>query len=122
LYFLFAGAGICFFAYPGFEDITFASEEIKNPGKSIPLAVSWCMALAMGVYMMFAAALTLCTPFSLIDPASAAPSALAAHGFYWPKYIISAGAMSGTLSALYGIMYISSRVAYSMAQDGLTFK
>lgn len=116
------GAGTCFFAYPGFEDITFASEEIKNPGTAIPIAVCWCMTLAMVIYMLFAAAITLSVPLSALDAVSAAPSAFAYHGYYWPKYLVSAGAISGTVSALYGILYISSRVAYSMAQDGLVFR
>ncbi|CAG0881277.1 unnamed protein product [Darwinula stevensoni] len=115
------GAGTCFFAYPGFEDITFASEEMIAPGKSIPIAICVSMGISMALYMLFSAALTLSVPYSTIDTVAAAPNALARHGLHWSKYVVSVGAISGALSALYGSLFISSRVTYSMAQDGLLF-
>ncbi|CAG0899269.1 unnamed protein product, partial [Cyprideis torosa] len=95
---------------------------MRTPGKSIPIALGVSMVFAITVYMLFSASLTLAVPYDELDVAATAPSALAVHGLGWAKYVVAVGAVCGTLSAVYGSMFMSSRTAFSMAQDGLLFE
>lgn len=114
-----SGAAVCFFAYTGCDAIAVASEEAKEPKKSIPLSIILSMSIVTTLYVLATAALTLAEPYSMVDVNSPFPSALSLHGLHWAKYIVAIGTLVGLTSTILGGAYALPRLVYAMANDGL---
>ncbi len=114
-----AGAAIIFFAYIGFDAVSTAAEETKNPKKDVPLGLMICLAVVIVLYVAVAFVLTGIVPYKQIDVGNALPAALAGIGIRWGGALVATGAIIGMVSTLLVTLYGQIRIFMVMARDGL---
>ncbi|MDH4196119.1 MAG: amino acid permease [Candidatus Aminicenantes bacterium] len=114
-----AGAAIIFFAYIGFDAVSTAAEETKNPKKDVPLGLMLCLGVVILLYVAVAFVLTGTVPFKEIDVGNALPAALARMGIRWGGALVATGAIIGMVSTLLVTLYGQIRIFMVMARDGL---
>ena len=117
---VFAGASIIFFAYIGFDAVSTAAEEVKNPQKDLPRGIILSLIICTVLYIAVSAVLTGMVPY-LEFKTTAAPVAFAlqAVGYHWGAAAISIGAICGLTSVLLVMSFGQSRVLFVMSRDGL---
>lgn len=116
---IFKGAAIIFFAYIGFDAITTAAEEVKNPQRTFPIAIIGSLVIASILYIIVTAVLNGMVPYYLLGGAAPIAFALNAVGVHWADIVISVGALAGLTSVILVGFFGQSRVFYAMARDGL---
>ncbi len=114
-----SGAAIIFFAYIGFDAVSTAAEETKNPKRDVPLGLLMCLAVVIILYVSVAFVLTGMVPFREIDLENALPAALARFGIRWGGALVATGAIVGMISTLLITIYGQVRIFMVMARDGL---
>jgi len=116
---VFRAASVIFFAYVGFEAVSTAAAEAKNPQKDMPVGILGSLFVCTLIYMAVAAVLTGIVPYKELGVA--APVALAADrmGVEWFSVFIKVGTIAGLTSVMLILTYGQSRVFYAMARDGL---
>lgn len=114
-----AGAAIIFFAYIGFDAVSTAAEETKNPKKDVPLGLMLCLGIVIVLYVAVAFVLTGIVPFKEIDIGNALPAALGRIGIQWGGALVATGAIIGMVSTLLVTLYGQIRIFMVMARDGL---
>jgi APA family basic amino acid/polyamine antiporter len=114
-----AGAAIIFFAYIGFDAVSTAAEETKNPKKDVPLGLMLCLGVVIVLYVSVAYVLTGTVPYQQIDVGNALPAALARIGIQWGGALVATGAIIGMISTLLVTLYGQIRIFMVMARDGL---
>lgn len=112
-------AAIIFFAYIGFDAVSTAAEETKNPKKDVPLGIIICLGVIIVLYVAVAIVLTGMVPFKEIDVGNALPAALGRIGIHWGGALVAAGAIIGMISTLLVTVYGQVRIFMVMARDGL---
>ncbi|MGZ4857699.1 MAG: amino acid permease, partial [Methanobacteriaceae archaeon] len=114
------GAAIIFFAYIGFDAITTAAEEVKNPQKTIPRALLGSLVISTVLYIVVAAVLNGMVPYYLFKN-TAAPVAFALKtvGVKWADIVVSVGALAGITSVLLVNLFGQTRIFFAMSRDGL---
>ena len=117
---VFAGASIIFFAYIGFDAVSTAAEEVKNPQKDLPRGIILSLIICTVLYIAVSAVLTGMVPY-LEFKTTAAPVAFALQtvGYHWGAAAISVGAICGLTSVLLVMSFGQSRVLFVMSRDGL---
>lgn len=116
---IFKGAAIIFFAYIGFDAITTAAEEVKNPQRTFPIAIIGSLVIASVLYIIVTAVLDGMVPYYLLGGAAPVAFALNTVGVHWAGIVISVGALAGLTSVILVGFFGQSRVFYAMARDGL---
>ncbi len=113
------GAGIVFFAYIGFDAVSTAAQEAKNPQRDMPIAIIGSLLICTLLYILVSAIATGVVPYGLLDVPD--PIAVAADhaGMGWMGRMIKLGAIAGLSSVILVMLLGQSRVFYSMARDGL---
>ncbi|MGD9799413.1 MAG: amino acid permease [Parvularculaceae bacterium] len=114
-------ASIVFFAYIGFEAVSTAGQEAKNPKKDMPFGILGSLIVCTVLYMGTAAVLTLLVNYKDLNtpaPVADAVNALPAN-WAWFKVAIKLGAIAGLTSVILVLMYGQTRIFYTMARDGL---
>ena len=128
------GASIIFFAYVGFEAVSTAAAEAKNPSKDVPVGILGALVVCTLIYMAVAAVMTGVVPY--LELASPAPVAVAIDrmGLEWAdtpiltpdgsplnliSFLIKIGAITGLSSVMLVLCYGQTRIFYTMARDGL---
>ena len=114
-----AGAAIIFFAYIGFDAVSTAAEETRNPKRDVPLGLMVCLGVIILLYVSVAFVLTGMVPFKEIDVGNALPAALARIGIRWGGALVATGAVIGMISTLLVTLYGQVRIFMVMARDGL---
>ena len=114
-----AGAAIIFFAYIGFDAVSTAAEETRNPKRDVPLGLMICLGAIIVLYVAVAIVLTGMVPFREIDVGNALPGALARIGIRWGGALVATGAVIGMVSTLLVTLYGQVRIFMVMARDGL---
>jgi APA family basic amino acid/polyamine antiporter len=112
-------AAIIFFAYIGFDAVSTAAEETKNPKKDVPLGIIICLGVIIVLYVAVAIVLTGMVPFKEIDVGNALPAALGRIGIHWGGALVATGAIIGMISTLLVTVYGQVRIFMVMARDGL---
>lgn len=112
-------AGIIFFAYIGFDAVSTAAQEAKNPQRDMPIGIIGSLIVCTLLYMGFALVLTGIVNYK--ELADAAPVALAIDRtpYPWLRGAIKMAIVVGYVSVILVLLMGQSRVFYSMARDGL---
>ncbi|KAA8519386.1 hypothetical protein F0562_013642 [Nyssa sinensis] len=93
-------SAILFFAFVGFDGVATLGEEIKNPGRDIPIGLIGSMLVIITTYCLLAATLCLMQPYTDIDIDAPFTIAFQAVGMEWAKYIVAFGALKGMTTVL----------------------
>ncbi|WP_354856427.1 amino acid permease [Acetobacter fabarum] len=118
---IFRAASVIFFAYVGFEAVSTAAAEAKNPRRDVPVGIVLSLVVCTAVYMVVAAVLIGVVPWQTLDVAD--PLAIAVNAMHqpWLALFVKIGAVVGLCSVLMGLLYAQSRIFFAMAEDGLLF-
>lgn len=114
-------ASIVFFAYIGFEAVSTAGQEAKDPAKDMPFGIIGSLVVCTVIYMLVAAIMTLLVPYNTLnvpDPVAVVVDAFGPQ-WSWLAKIIKIGAIIGLTSVVLVLMYGQTRIFYTMARDGL---
>lgn len=114
-----SAAAIIFFAYIGFDAVSTAAEETKDPQRNMPIGMIGSLLICTVIYMAVAVVLTGLTPWSQLGTAEPLATAFSTLGMNWVSGIISAGAVFATTSVLIVFQMGQPRIFFSMARDGL---
>lgn len=114
-------ASIVFFAYIGFEAVSTAGQEARNPKKDMPFGIIGSLVVCTVIYMLVAAIMTLLVPYNTLNVPD--PVAVVVDNFgeswSWLAKVIKVGAIIGLTSVVLVLMYAQTRIFYTMARDGL---
>ncbi len=117
------GAGLVFFAYIGFDAVSTAAQEAKNPQKDLPFGILMSLAICTLLYVVVSAVLTGMVPYQELNlpaPMAYAMERVAAPG--WVRLFVDVGAVLGLGSVILVMLLGQSRIFYSMSRDGLLGK
>ena len=114
------GGAIVFFSYIGFDSVSTAAEECKNPKRDLPLGIMASLLICAALYVGVAVVLTGIQPFQIFK-GDAAPVATALHNIGLDKLQrwVTIGALMGMISSLLVYQYGQARVWFAMSRDGL---
>jgi APA family basic amino acid/polyamine antiporter len=114
------GGAIVFFTYIGFDSVSTAAEECKNPKRDLPLGIMASLFVCATLYVSVAVVLTGIQPFSIFK-GDAAPVATALHniGLGNLQRLVTVGALMGMISSLLVYQLGQARVWFAMSRDGL---
>ena len=117
---VFKGAAIVFFSYLGFDAVSTAAEEVKNPQRDLPIGLIGALLICTVLYIAVTAILTGVVPYIQFKT-EAAPVAfvLLKIGIKWGSALVSVGAICGITSVLLVTMYGATRILFSLSRDGL---
>ncbi len=115
---IFVGAFLIFFAYLGFDAISTAAEETKNPQKNLPVGIIGSLATCTIVYILTALVLIGINPINEINLQAPLAHAISSVGQNWIAGLISLGALAGLTSVLMVMMLAGTRILYAMSRDG----
>lgn len=113
------GAAIVFFAVFGYDTLTTAAEEAKNPQRDLPLAVLISLGVALTLYVIMSLVLTGIVPYSTLNNSAPVAGAFNALGLPWVTMAISVAAVAGITTVVFAFMLACARVAFAMSRDGL---
>jgi APA family basic amino acid/polyamine antiporter len=115
------GAGVIFFAYIGFDAVSTAAQETKNPQRDMPIGILGSLAICTVLYIAVALVLTglvKYTQLSVPDPIAVGINA-AGPGLAWLRPIVKIGAIAGLSSVILVMLLGQPRIFYTMSKDGL---
>ena len=113
------GAALIFFAYIGFDAVSTAAEETRNPQRDLPIGIIGSLAICTLVYVTVAGALTGIAHYTTLNVASPVADALLQVGSRVGAGLVAAGAIAGLTSVMLVSYYGQTRVFLAMARDGL---
>jgi APA family basic amino acid/polyamine antiporter len=116
------GAAIVFFAYIGFDAISTAAEETKNPQRNLPIGILGGLAICTVIYVIVGAVLTGMVNYRELDPSLHADPlayALQRTGMQGAGWLVALGAVFSMTAVLLVFQYGQPRIFYAMARDGL---
>ena len=112
-------ASIIFFAYVGFEAVSTAAAEAKNPQKDMPFGIIGSLVICTIIYMAVALVLTGIVHYSDLNVPDPIAVAVDKIGLGWFAFIIKVGAIMGLSSVMLVLLYGQTRIFYTMSKDGL---
>jgi APA family basic amino acid/polyamine antiporter len=113
------GAAIVFFAYIGFDAISTAAEETRDPQRNMPRGILGGLAICTVIYMVVGAVATGIVPYKELKAADPLARALEVAGMPQASWIVSAGAVVALTAVLLVFQYGQPRIFMAMARDGL---
>src|SRR5262245_3262410 len=117
------GAGLVFFAYIGFDAVSTAAQESRNPQKDMPIGILGSLFICTLLYVIVSAVLVGMVPYTELNlPAPVAYAMEKIGAPHWVRILIDIGAVLGLGSVILVMLLGQSRVFYSMSRDGLLGK
>ena len=115
------GAAVVFFAYIGFDAVSTAAQEAKNPQRDLPIGILSSLAICTVLYILMALVMTGLTPFANLNVPHPVFVAIDAAGpaLKWLTYLINIGAIAGLSSVVLVMLMGQPRIFYAMSRDGL---
>lgn len=114
-----SAAGIIFFAYIGFDAVSTAAEETRDPQRNVPIGILASLAICTVIYIVVAVVLTGLLHWNQLGTAEPLATAFSGLGLNWAVGIISIGALVANGSVLFVFQLGQPRIFFSMARDGL---
>jgi APA family basic amino acid/polyamine antiporter len=116
-----AGAGVIFFAYIGFDAVSTAAQEAKNPQRDLPIGILGSLAVCTVLYIVMALVMTGMAPYTELDVPHPVDVAVSKAGpaLSWLAMIVDIGAIAGLGSVVLVMLMAQPRIFYTMARDGL---
>src|SRR5215813_11716048 len=112
-------AGIIFFAYIGFDAVSTAAQEAKNPAKDMPIGILGSLAICTVLYILVAIVLTGLVSYRNLDVKDPLAVGIDSTGVHWGSFVVKIGALMGLSSTIVVMLLGQSRVFFSMARDRL---
>ncbi len=116
---VFQGATMVFFAYIGFDAVSTAAQECKNPQRDLPIGILGSLGVCTILYILVSLVLTGVVHYSQLGVAHPIAVGVDATPFKWLKVAVEVGAIAGLSSVMVVMLMGQPRVFFSMAQDGL---
>ena len=113
------GAAVIFFAYLGFEAVSTAGAEARNPAKDMPLGIIGALVICTILYIATSAVLVGIVPYASLDNPAPIATAVNQIGLPWFAYLVKIGAIAGLSSVMLVLLYGQTRIFYTMSRDGL---
>jgi basic amino acid/polyamine antiporter, APA family len=112
-------AGVIFFAYIGFDAVSTAAQEAKNPQRDMPIGILGSLAICTVLYIAVAAVLTGLVKYSTLNVPDPIAIGIDKTGVRWGSFLVKIGAICGLSSTMVVLLLGQSRVFFSMSKDGL---
>uniref|UniRef100_UPI0004D024F4 amino acid permease n=2 Tax=Lysobacter TaxID=68 RepID=UPI0004D024F4 len=112
-------AAVVFFAVFGYDTLTTAAEESKNPQRDLPRAVLLSLGVSMVLYLAVSLVLTGIAPYTTLGGDAPVSEAFTRLGLPWIAAAISISAVIGIASVLFAFMLGAARIWFSLSRDGL---
>lgn len=116
------GAGVIFFAYIGFDAVSTAAQEAKNPQRDMPIGIIGSLAVCTVLYILFSHVLTGIVSYKELGVAAPVAVAVDKTPYAFMKMLVKFGIIAGFTSVILVMLLGQSRVFYSMSRDGLVSK
>ena len=113
------GAGIVFFAYIGFDAVSTAAQEARNPQRDMPAGILGALAISTVLYIAVAAIMTGIVPYDQLNVPDPIAKAVDVIGQPWFSVLIKIGALTGLTTVILVLLYGQTRIFFTMAEDGL---
>ncbi len=120
------GAAIVFFAFIGFDAVSTAAQEAKNPKRDMPIGILGSLVICTILYVLFGHVLTGAAPWSdFVDPTKGREASVSyvisqyMHGYNWLANAVTVAILAGFSSVILVMLMGQSRIFYTMAKDGL---
>jgi APA family basic amino acid/polyamine antiporter len=113
------GAGVMFFAYVGFDAVSTAAQEAKNPQRDMPIGILGSLAICTVIYIAVAIVLLGIVHYSKLNVADPLAVGIDATGLTWFSPILKVSALFGLFSTMLVTLLGQTRIFFSMSRDGL---
>lgn len=113
------GAGVIFFAYIGFDAVSTAAQESRNPQRDMPIGILGSLAVCTVLYIAVSAVLTGIVSYRELNVPDPIAVGIDATGLFWLRPIIKIGAIAGLSSVILVMLLGQPRIFWTMAGDGL---
>jgi len=112
-------AGVVFFAFIGFDAVSTAAQEAKNPSRDMPIGILASLAICTVIYILVAIVLLGIVPYQQLNVADPLAVGIDATGLRWLSPVIKVAALFGLFSTMLVNLLAQTRIFYSMSRDGL---
>ena len=113
------GAAVIFFAYIGFDAVSTAAQEARNPQRDMPLGLLGSLVICTVLYIAVAALLTGVVHYSRLNVAAPVAVGIDATGAGWGSLLVKGGTLAGLSTVMLVTLMGQSRIFFSMSRDGL---
>jgi APA family basic amino acid/polyamine antiporter len=113
------GAGVIFFAYIGFDAVSTAAQEAKNPRRDMPIGIIGSLLIATALYILVALVMTGVVNYKQLNVAAPFAVVVDAMQMPWLAKVVKIGAIAGLSSVVLVMLLAQPRIFYTMAKDGL---
>jgi APA family basic amino acid/polyamine antiporter len=114
-----AGAGVVFFAYIGFDAVSTAAQEARNPQRDMPIGIIASLLICTALYILVSGIATGVLPYTQLDVPDPIAKVADAAGLGWISGLIKLGAIAGLSSVILVMLLGQSRIFWTMSKDGL---
>ena len=116
-----AAAGIIFFSYIGLDAVSTAGEEVKDPRRTLPLAIIIALVTVTTLYILVSVVAVAAQPYTEFEGQEAGLAAILEDvtGSTWPATVLAAGAIISIFSVTLVTLYGQTRILFAMARDGM---
>ena len=112
-------AGVIFFAYIGFDAVSTAAQEAKNPKRDMPIGILGSLVICTILYILVAVVLTGLVKYDTLNVPDPIAIGIDRTGVRWGSLLVKLGAICGLTSTMVVMLLGQSRVFFSMSRDGL---
>ncbi|WP_096550233.1 amino acid permease [Ureibacillus thermosphaericus] len=114
-----SGAALVIFAYLGFDAVSSAAEEVKNPQRNMPIGIIGTLVICTILYVAVSLVLTGMVPYTELNVGNPVAYAMEMKNLDWVFGVISLGAVISMMTVIFVMLYGGTRLVYSFARDGM---
>lgn len=113
------GAAVVFFAFIGFDAVSTAAQEARNPQRDMPVGILGSLGICTVLYMAVAAVLTGLVSYTMLNVPDPIAVGVDVIGMPWFSSLLKLGAIAGLTTVILVLLYGQGRIFFTMAHDGL---